>query len=92
MSVFADVEAKLASLKDKVEGDLHALVLKLEAVFQRLHNAPVEDVVKEAVASDIHAAASHVEAVADTLRSDVAVADKVVSAAADAVDKAAAKK
>jgi hypothetical protein len=91
MSVFTDVEAKLVDVKNKVEGDLHTLLTHLEAVFQRVQQAPVEDIVKTAVASDIHAAAVKVEAVADTLRSDVNVADKVVNVAADAVDNAATK-
>ena len=91
MSVFADVKNKLAEVGKKVENDLHlaGLVKKLEAVVERVHQAPVEDVVKEAVASDIHAAAVKVEAVADTMRSDVDVVDKVVDSADEAVDTAA---
>lgn len=91
MSVFTDVEAKLVDVKNRVEGDLHTLLTHLEAVFQRVQQSPVEDVVKEAVASDIHAAAVKVDAVADTLRSDVNVANEVVTTAVDAVDSAAAK-
>lgn len=71
MSVFTELEAKLADVKGKVEGDLHVLVTKLESIFQHIHLAPVEDVVKEAVAADIHAAATQVETVATTLRSEV---------------------
>lgn len=71
MSVFTDVETKLGELKDKVEGDLHALVVHLESIFQHVNLSPVEAVVKEAVATDIHAAATQVEAVADTLKSEV---------------------
>lgn len=89
MTVIANAEAKLVEVKNKVEGDLHDLALKLEAIFQRVHQAPVEDVVKEAVASDVHAAATKIEAVADTMRSDVDVADKVVDSADAAVDAAA---
>jgi hypothetical protein len=91
MSVFTDVEAKLVDVKNKVEGDLHVLLTHLQSVLEHVHQAPVEEIVKTAVASDIHAAAVKVEAVADTLRSDVNVADKVVNAAADAVDKTATK-
>jgi hypothetical protein len=89
MSVFADVEKKLVDVKNKVDGDLKDIATKLEAVFQRVHQAPVEDVVKDAVASDIHAAATKVEAVADTMRSDVDAADKVVDTADAAVDATA---
>jgi hypothetical protein len=89
MSVFADVEKKLADVKGKVEGDLHALTLKLEAIFQRVHQSPIEDVVKADIASKVHDAASHVEKVADTLRSDVDTVDKVVDSADAAVDSAA---
>lgn len=71
MSVFSELETKLADVKNKVEGDLHALVVRLESIFQHIHLAPVEDVIKEAVAADIHAAATQVETVADTLRSEV---------------------
>lgn len=89
MSVFADVEKKLVDVKGKVEGDLHDLTLKLEAIFQRVHQAPLEDVVKADIASNVHAAAVKVEAVADTMRSDVDTVDKVVDSADDAVDAAA---
>jgi hypothetical protein len=91
MSLVANLEAKLAEVKDKVEGDLHALVLKLEAVFQRVQRAPLEDVVKEAVVADLHTAAEHVSAVADTVRKDADVAVKVVDAADAVVDKTAGK-
>jgi len=74
MTVFTELEAKLAEIKGKVEGDLHVLVTKLESIFQHIHLAPVENVFKEAVASDIHAAASQVELVAQTLRSEVTTA------------------
>lgn len=85
MSVFAELEAKLAAVKDNVEGDLHALVVKLESIFQHIHLAPVEDVVKKAVAEDIHAAATQVENVAATLRSEVT--DAVTQADAPAKTK-----
>ena len=88
MTFVQDLEAKLEGLKDKVEGDLHSLVLKLESVFSRVHQAQLADTLKAAVTADIHAAASHVEAVADALRSDVDVVDETVDSADDAVDKA----
>ena len=88
MTFVTELEEKFISLKDKAEGDLHALVLKLEAVFSRVHQAQVADGLKAAISSDIHAAASHVEALADSLRSDADVAVKAVDAADDAVDKA----
>lgn len=85
MSVFAELETKLATLKDSVEGDLHTLVVKLESIFQHIHLAPVEDVVKQAVAEDVHAAATQVENVAATLRSEVT--DAVAQADAPATTK-----
>lgn len=88
MSVFTDVEGKFVELKSKLDGELHALVVKLESVFQHVQSSPVEAVVKEAVATDLHAAATKVEAVADTMRSDVDVVDKAVDAADTAVDTA----
>jgi len=91
MSFVTEVEAKLSDVKSKVEGDLHALVLKLETIFHRVHQVEASGVFKQAIVSDIHAAASHVEAVADVLRANVDAAVKVVDAADDAVDKAATK-
>jgi hypothetical protein len=88
MTFVNELQAKFNALKDKAEGDLHALVLKLESVFDRVHQVEVSGVFKQAVLSDIHAAASHVEAIADTLRSDVDVATQAVDTADDAVDKA----
>lgn len=85
MSVFAELETKLAEVKDNVEGDLHALVVKLESIFQHIKLAPVEDVVKKAVAEDVHAAATQVENVAETLRSEVT--DAVAQAKAPAKTK-----
>ena len=75
MSFVAEVEAKLFEVKNKVEGDLHELVLKLEGIFHRVHQAELSGVFKQAVLSDIHAAVSHVEAVADQA---VDTADSVV--------------
>jgi hypothetical protein len=92
MTFVQDLEAKFAGLKDKAEGDLHGLVLKLEALFNRVHQAQLADGLKQALSADIHAAATHVEAVADNVRSDVDVVDKAVDVADDAVDKAASKK
>lgn len=85
MSVFAELETKLADVKNSVEGDLHALVVKLESIFQHVKLAPVEDVVKEAVAEDVHAAATQVENVAATLKSEVT--DAVAQADAPAETK-----
>ncbi|HEY1646014.1 MAG TPA: hypothetical protein VGF75_06685 [Candidatus Saccharimonadales bacterium] len=91
MSVLIDTEAKLAAVKNKVEGDLKVLITKLEAVFQHVSQAPLEDVVKEAVATNLHDAATKVEAIADTVRSDVDVVDKAVDTADSVVDKTATK-
>lgn len=89
MSFITDLETKLEALKDKLSGDFHTVVLRLEAVFNHVKSAEFQDSVKEAIVSDIHTAASHVEAVADTLRSDADVVDKAVDVADDAVDSAA---
>lgn len=91
MSFVTEVEAKLSEVKGKVEGDLHALVLKLEGIFHRVHQAEVSGVFKQAVISDIHAAASHVEAVAEAVQSNVDEAAKVVDTAVTAVKKTAGK-
>lgn len=87
MSFVHDLETKFSDIKDNVEDDLHGLVLKLEAVFQRIHKSHLEDVVKDAVVSDIHAAATHVEAVATKLRASADVADKVAESAKKAAGK-----
>lgn len=71
MSFVQELEAKFAGLKDKAEDDLHALVVKLEAIFHRVHQAQLAEGLKQALSTDIHAAASHAEVVADKLRSDV---------------------
>lgn len=102
MTFVQDLEAKFSHLKDVVDGDLHALVLKLEAVFNRVHVAEVSTGLKQAVSVDVHSALDHVAAVADTVRAkadvaEVAVvktaeaADKVVDEADSALDAAAAK-
>lgn len=87
MTFVQNLEAKFAELKDKAEEDLHGLVLKLEAVFNRVHQAQVAEGLKQAVSADIHAAAVHVEAVVNKLRDDADVADKAVDVAVDAADK-----
>lgn len=89
MSVFTDLDAKLTELKTKVEGDLHTLVTKLQAVAHHVQASNVEPVVKEAVATDLHDATQKVADVADTLRADADVADKAVDTADAAVDVAA---
>lgn len=84
MSVVTELEGKLKSLKATADGDLHALVLKLEAIYQHIVSSHVEDVVKAAVVNDVHEAATKAESLADTLRSNV-------DDATAAVDKAAKK-
>lgn len=64
MSSVQELETKFAGLKDKAEDDLHALVLKLEAIFHRVHQAQLAEGLKQAVSADINAAVSHAEAVA----------------------------
>lgn len=91
MTFVQDLEAKFSHLKDVAEGDLHSLVLKLEAVFNRVHVALVADTLKQAVSSDIHAALEHVAVVADDVRAKADQADSTLDTVVDAVDKAADK-
>lgn len=86
MTFVQNLEAKFTHLKDEVEGDLHGLVLKLEAVFNRVHVAEVSSVLKQAVSSDIHTALEHVAAVADTVRAKADVVDEVVDLADSKLD------
>lgn len=92
MSLISDLEDKLEELKDKLSGDFHSVVLRLESVFDHVKSAEFQDDVKETLASEIHTAASHVEAVADAVRSNVDDAAEAVDSADNAVNKAAAKK
>lgn len=82
MSVVTELETKLANLKNTADGDLHALVVKLEAIYQHVVGSHVETVVKDAVVADVHEAATKAQAIADTMRSDVDAADNVVDAVA----------
>ena len=91
MSEFKELQAKLNELKGSLEGDLKTLVVKLESVFHHVQAAPVEDAVKDAVVTNLHDAATKVEAVADTLRSDADVADKAVDSADNVVDETVSK-
>lgn len=91
MSKYTELADKLTEVKSKVEGDLKTLIEKLEAIFQHVQASPVEDVVKTAVAEDVHAAATSVEHVADTLRTDADDADKAVDSVDTAVDNTATK-
>jgi ElaB/YqjD/DUF883 family membrane-anchored ribosome-binding protein len=85
MSFVQELEAKFAGLKDKAEDDLHALVLKLEAIFHRVHQAQLAEGLKQALSADIHAAVSHAEVVAGGLQSDV---KKAASGAVKVVEEA----
>lgn len=86
MSFVQELEAKFSHLKDVAEGDLHSLVLKLEAVFNRVHVAVVSDGLKQAVSADIHTALEHAAAVADNVRTKADVVDKVVDLADSKLD------
>jgi hypothetical protein len=92
MTFVQDLEAKFSHLKDVAEGDLHSLVLKLEAVFNRVHGALVSDVLKQAVSADIHTALEHVAVVADDVRAKADLVDEVVDEADSALDKVVAPK
>jgi hypothetical protein len=92
MSVVANFEAKLKAVKGKVEGDMKDLVLYIESVFHHIQASHVEDVVKNAVVSDLHAATVKIDNVANTIRIESDLADKAVDAADAAVTKAVKKK
>lgn len=64
MSLVA-LEENLSNLKTKVEGDLKDLVLKLEAVFHHIKASHVEDLVKTAVYTELHAATVKVDNIAN---------------------------
>lgn len=92
MSAVTELQVKLTSLKDKLDGDLKDLVVKLESVFHHVHASHVEDVVKVAVATDIHEAATKIDNVANTIRMESDLADKAVDTADDAVNAVVTKK
>jgi hypothetical protein len=92
MSVIANFEAKLKSVKGKVDGDLKDLVIYLESVFHHVQASHVEDVVKNAVVSDLHAATVKVDNIANTVRIESDLADKAVDAVDTAVVQATKKK
>jgi len=87
MTFVQDLEAKFSHLKNVAEDDVHALILKLEAIFNRVHVAQVSDVLKQAVSSDIHAALGHIEAVADGVRAKADLADEVIDVVTTKVDE-----
>jgi hypothetical protein len=91
MTFVQDLEAKFSHLKDVAEDDLHHLVLKLEAVFNRVHLAVVSDGLKQAVSNDIHAALEHVAVVADSVRAKADLAVETVDEADSALDAVVAK-
>jgi hypothetical protein len=92
MSVVANFEEKLKTVKSKVEGDFKDLILHIEAVFQHVQTSHAEDVVKNAIISDLHAATVKVDNIANNIRIESDLADKAVDAADDAVNKATKKK
>ena len=87
MSAVSELETKLSNLKKRAEGDLHALVVKLEAIYQHVAASHTETVVKNAVVANVTDAANHVEALANTLESDVDTADKSVDSVVSEVTK-----
>lgn len=92
MSFVQELEAKFSHLKDVAEGDLHSLVLKLEAIFSRVHVAEVSHGLKQAVSADVHAALEHASVIAGAVEAKAAVVDEVVEQAEKAVKAAVAKK
>ena len=92
MSFVQELEAKFSHLKDVAEGDLHSLVLKLEAIFGRVHLAEVSHGLKQAVSADVHTALEHASALADAVEAKAAVVDEVVAVADSELKAVAAKK
>lgn len=92
MSFVQELEAKFSHLKDVAEGDLHSLVLKLEAIFGRVHLAEVSHGLKQAVSADVHAALEHASVLADAVEAKAAVVDEVVAVADSELKAVAAKK
>lgn len=92
MTIFHDLEDKLSSLKAKAVGDFHDLVLHIEAIYHHMHVAHAEPLVKEAIATELHAAAVKVDNIVNQVRLGADMADKVVDIAATAVDTAVKKK
>jgi hypothetical protein len=87
MSLVA-LEENLAKLKNTVEGNLKDLVLKLEAVLHHVKASHVEPIVKDAVYTELHTATVKVSNIANEIRMESDLADKVIDTTADAVDKA----
>lgn len=83
MSVIHEFKETLANVKDKVEGDFKDLLKHLESVFHHLHVSHVEDVVKEAVVTDLHAATVKVDNIANAVRANADAVDKTVQEAVD---------
>lgn len=92
MSFVQELEAKFSHLKDVAEGDLHSLVLKLEAIFSRVHVAEVSHGLKQAVSADVHAALEHASVIAGAVEAKAAVVDEAVEQAEQAVKAAVTKK
>lgn len=92
MSFVQELEAKFSHLKDVAEGDLHSLVLKLEAIFGRVHLAEISHGLKQAVSADVHTALEHASALADVVEAKAAVVDEVVAVADSELKAVAAKK
>lgn len=92
MSFVQELEAKFSHLKDVAEGDLHSLVLTLEAIFSRVHVAEVSHGLKQAVSADVHAALEHASVIAGAVEAKAAVVDEAVEQAEQAVKAAVTKK
>lgn len=82
MSVIHDFEETLKNVKNKVEGDLLDVLKHIEAVFHHLHVSHTEDVVKEAVVTNLHAATLKIDNIANAVRVTTDAADKAVEEAA----------
>ena len=88
MNPIQEASDKLKVVKDKVVGDLHDVILRLEAVLQHLQISSTETVIKDAVAHEVSSAAVSVGHVADTLRSEVDDADVTADSTVNAVESA----
>ena len=81
MSVIHEFEDTLANVKNKVEGDFKDLLKHIESVFHHLHVSHAEDVVKEAVVTDLHVATLKIDNIANAVQVNADAADKTVEEA-----------
>lgn len=90
--IMETLDEKLKHLKVTADGEFKTLITHLESVFHHVKNAPVEQIVKYAVATDLHEALLHVDNIANTTRATADTVDAAVDSVDDAVNKAVTNK